>query len=116
MKLSIVILLISISFTQLDVNYKTSYVWKANMLLVTYIKPNLIPNYKDCYSLINMKEYVALSKMEKLLEEVKKDRHPEWRARQIVNVVNDYVSYKKKFQENLNKMSKEIERIRRFNN
>tara|TARA_R100001594_G_scaffold97288_2_gene131535 strand:- start:5747 stop:6091 length:345 start_codon:yes stop_codon:yes gene_type:complete len=114
MKISIIVLLISLSYSQFKYLHETSYVWEADMLLVTYIYPQLDPKYKDCYFLLNIKEYTVLSKIEDLLEGIKSGNHPEWRARQIVQMVEKYVAHSKEYENKLVEISKDIDRLKRF--
>ena len=111
--MKILLILITISFTQIPL-YKDTYNWEANMLNVTYIEQYIDPKYSDCFSLINHKEQSLLISMNKLLIEITENKHPEWRAKQIVHTVKDYVKLKKDSEDRLDYLLKEMKRLGRF--
>tara|TARA_R100000781_G_scaffold112112_1_gene79069 strand:+ start:166 stop:501 length:336 start_codon:yes stop_codon:yes gene_type:complete len=111
--MKILLILITISFTQIP-SYKDTYNWEANMLNITYIKPYISPKYDNCYSLINHKERKVLLIMNRLLNGIVDGEHPEWRARQIIHAVREYIDYKKDYEQEIEKHLKEIKRLGRF--
>ena len=83
-----------------------NYIRQANIVNKTYIKPNL---RNDRY--LSMEERSALLRLDVLLTEISDKRHPQYRAKEIIDLSNRYVALNKKRDVEISLILKELKQI-----
>ena len=83
-----------------------TYIRQANIVNKTYIKPNL---RNDRY--LSMEERSALLRLDVLLTEISDKRHPQHRAKEIIDLSNRYIALNKKRDVEISLILKELKQI-----
>ena len=84
-------------------NVDESILYRANIINVTYVKPAF-----NEYNTINVQEKSFLSKLQILLAEIERGKHPNWRAEEILVIAESYVEMNKTREQKLNNLRKLI--------